>query len=192
MNKVLIIDASPTDGRIMSGLLTRAGYEPVVAESIEAGKVEAAKLPPGAVIVTAMRLPDGSVRELINWLKTEGFSKSQPEAQSLSRMYICYRLRNNRCCCIFFRRNILMSEWSAPQNRSCWKWYRKRPSAPTFSSCSVNQALQCTIFWTYLYRVIASSILVKIGFVLNKICTFLFNTVFRLNKKSYICCLIRR
>ena len=73
MNKVLIIDASLTDGRIMSGLLTRAGYEPVVEESIKAGKVEAAKLPPGAVIVTAMRLPDGTAREFINWLKTEGF-----------------------------------------------------------------------------------------------------------------------
>ena len=74
MNKVLIIDASPTDGRIMSGLLTRAGYEPVVEESIKAGKVEAAKLPPGAVIVTAMRLPDGTARELINWLKTKNGS----------------------------------------------------------------------------------------------------------------------
>lgn len=59
----------PTDGRIMSGLLTRAGYESVVAESIEAGNVEAAKLPPGAAIVTAMRLPDGTAREFINWLK---------------------------------------------------------------------------------------------------------------------------
>lgn len=74
MNIVLIIDASPTDGRIMSGLLTRAGYEPVVEESIKAGKVEAAKLPPGAVIVTAIRLPDGTARELINWLKTENYS----------------------------------------------------------------------------------------------------------------------
>ena len=73
MNKVLIIDASESDGRIMSGLLTRAGYDPVVAESIETGKVEAAKLPPGAVIVTAMRLSDGTAREFINWLKTEGF-----------------------------------------------------------------------------------------------------------------------
>lgn len=73
MNKVLIIDASESDGRIMLGLLTRAGYDPVLAESIEAGKVEAAKLPPGAVIVTAMRLPDGTAREFINWLKTEGF-----------------------------------------------------------------------------------------------------------------------
>lgn len=73
MNKVLIIDASASDGRIMSGLLSRAGYDPVVEESIKAGKVEAAKLPPGAVIVTAMRLPDGTARDLINWLKKENY-----------------------------------------------------------------------------------------------------------------------
>lgn len=71
MNKVLIIDASESDGRIMSGLLTRAGYDPIVAESIEAGKVEAAKLPPGAVIVAAIRLPDGTAREFIDWLNAE-------------------------------------------------------------------------------------------------------------------------
>ncbi len=73
MNKVLIIDASESDGRIMSGLLTRVGYDPVVAESIETGKVESAKLPPGAVIVTAMKFRDGTAREFINWLKTEGY-----------------------------------------------------------------------------------------------------------------------
>lgn len=73
MNKVLIIDASESDGRIMSGLLTRAGYDPVVTESIKAGKVEAAKLPPGAVIVSAMRLSDGTAREFINWLKKENY-----------------------------------------------------------------------------------------------------------------------
>ena len=63
MNKILIVDASVSDGRIMSGLLTRSGYDPIGVDSIEAGKVEAAKLPPGAVIVTAMRLPDGTARE---------------------------------------------------------------------------------------------------------------------------------
>lgn len=73
MNKILIVDASASDGRIMAGLLTLAGYDPVVTDCIEAGKVEAAKLPPGAVIVTAMRLQDGTARELINWLKTEGY-----------------------------------------------------------------------------------------------------------------------
>lgn len=61
----------PTAGLCLDCL--HAGYNPVFVDSIEAGKVEAAKLPPGAVVVTAMRLPDGSARELINWLKTEGF-----------------------------------------------------------------------------------------------------------------------
>ncbi len=73
MNKILIVDASASDGRIMAGLLIRAGYNPVVTDCIEAGKIEAAKLPPGAVIVTAMRLPDGTVRDLINWLKKENY-----------------------------------------------------------------------------------------------------------------------
>lgn len=73
MNTILIVDASASDSRIMSGLLTRAGYNPVFVDSIEAGKLGAAKLPPGAVIVTAMRLPDGTAKEFINWLKTEGY-----------------------------------------------------------------------------------------------------------------------
>lgn len=73
MNKILIVDASAYDGKIMSGLLTKTGYDPIYVESIEAGKKEAAELPPGAAIVTAMRLPDGTARELINWLKTEDY-----------------------------------------------------------------------------------------------------------------------
>lgn len=73
MNKILIVDASASDCRVMSSLLSRAGYDPIGVDSIEAGKVEAAKLPPGAVIVTAMRLPDGTAKEFINWLKTEGY-----------------------------------------------------------------------------------------------------------------------
>ena len=73
MNKILIVDASASDSRVMTNLLMKAGYDPVVTESIEAGKVEAAELPPGAVIVTAMKLNDGTAREFINWLKTEGY-----------------------------------------------------------------------------------------------------------------------
>lgn len=73
MNKILIVDASTSDNRVMVNLLTKAGYDHVVVESIEAGKVEAAELPPGAVIVTAMRLSDGTARELIDWLKAEGY-----------------------------------------------------------------------------------------------------------------------
>ncbi len=73
MNKILIVDASDSDCRLMSGLLTRAGYEPVIAEDMEAAKQEVAKLSPGAVIVSAMKFRGGTARELINWLKEEGY-----------------------------------------------------------------------------------------------------------------------
>lgn len=74
MNKVLIVDASDSDRRLMSGLLTRTGYEPIDVGSMEAAKEEVAKLPPGAVIVADYKLPDGSAKELVNWQKGEGFS----------------------------------------------------------------------------------------------------------------------
>ena len=35
MNKVLIVDATHSDFRIMSSLLTKAGYEPIGAEYME-------------------------------------------------------------------------------------------------------------------------------------------------------------
>lgn len=71
MNQILIIDASDSDRRLMSGLLTRAGYEPIVVDSIEAAKEKVVKLPPGAVIVSALSFRDGTAKELINWLKAE-------------------------------------------------------------------------------------------------------------------------
>lgn len=74
MNKVLIVDASDSDRRLMSSLLTRAGYDPIAVENMEAAKDEVAKLPPGAVIVADYKLPDGSAKELVNWQKGEGFS----------------------------------------------------------------------------------------------------------------------
>ncbi len=43
MNKILIIDASESDCRLMSGLLTRTGYEPIAVGSMEAAKEEVAK-----------------------------------------------------------------------------------------------------------------------------------------------------
>ena len=73
MNKVLIVDASESDRRLMSGLLTRAGYEPIDVGSMEAAKEEVAKLPPGAVVVTAMKFAHGTAQELINWQKQEGY-----------------------------------------------------------------------------------------------------------------------
>lgn len=73
MNKILIVDASISDCRLMSGLLTRAGYEPIAVESMEAAKEVVAKLPPGAVVVAAMKFTGGTAQELINWQKREGY-----------------------------------------------------------------------------------------------------------------------
>lgn len=44
MNKILIVEASDSDRRLMSGLHTRAGYEPIVAEDMEAAKQKVTKL----------------------------------------------------------------------------------------------------------------------------------------------------
>ena len=73
MNKVLIVDASSSDSRIMAGLLTKAGYDPITAEDFDAAKKAVAKLPPGAVVVAAMKFVRGTAQELINWQKTEGY-----------------------------------------------------------------------------------------------------------------------
>ena len=73
MNKILIVDASSSDLRIMAGLLTKAGYDPVTAEDFDAAKEEVAKLPPGAVVVAARKFTRGTAQELINWLKHEGY-----------------------------------------------------------------------------------------------------------------------
>lgn len=66
MNKILIVDASESDRRLMSGLLTRAGYEPIAVDTMEAAKEEVAKLPPGVVVVTAMKFAHGTAQELVN------------------------------------------------------------------------------------------------------------------------------
>ena len=74
MKKVLIVDASESDRRLMSGLLVKSGYEPIAVDCMEAAKEEVEKLPPGAVIVADVTLRDGSAKELVNWQKGEGFS----------------------------------------------------------------------------------------------------------------------
>ena len=56
MNKILIVEASESDRRLMSGLHTPAGYEPIAVDKMEAAKVEVAKLPPGAVVVSAISI----------------------------------------------------------------------------------------------------------------------------------------
>lgn len=44
MNKVMIVDASESDRRLMSVLLVKHGYEPIAVDNIEAEKEEAKKL----------------------------------------------------------------------------------------------------------------------------------------------------
>ena len=73
MNKVLIVDASSFDCRIMAGFLTKAGYDPITAEDFDAAKEQVAKLPPGAVVVAAMKFTGGTAREFINWQQREGY-----------------------------------------------------------------------------------------------------------------------
>lgn len=73
MNKVLIVDASSSDCRIMAGLLTKAGYDLITAEDFDAAKEEVVKLPPGAVVIAAMKFTGGTAQELINWQKREGY-----------------------------------------------------------------------------------------------------------------------
>lgn len=73
MNKILIVDVSESDRRLMSSLLTRAGYDPIAVESMEVAKEEVAKLPPGAVVVSAMKFAHGTAQELVNWQKREGY-----------------------------------------------------------------------------------------------------------------------
>ena len=73
MNKVLIVDASDSDRRLMFGLLVKSGYEPIAVENMEAAKDEVAQLPPGAVVVTAMKFAHGTAQELVNWQKREGY-----------------------------------------------------------------------------------------------------------------------
>ena len=63
MNKVLIVDASGSQRRLMFGLCTKAEYEPIAVDNMEAAKDEVAKLPPGAVIVAGLRFGDGTAKE---------------------------------------------------------------------------------------------------------------------------------
>ena len=76
MNKVLIVDASESDRRLMAGLLVKSGYEPIAVETMEAAKEEVAKLPPGAVVVAGLKFRGGTARELVNVLKEAPYKQS--------------------------------------------------------------------------------------------------------------------
>lgn len=66
MNKVLIVDASESQRRLMSALLSKVGYEPIAVGTMEATKDAVAKLPPDAAIVAGLRFSGGAAKELVN------------------------------------------------------------------------------------------------------------------------------
>lgn len=74
MNKILIVNSDPSEQRLMSGLLTRAGYGPNVAENMDVGKEAVRTLPSGALIIVDMKFHGGTAPELIDWLRTEDYS----------------------------------------------------------------------------------------------------------------------
>lgn len=57
----------------MSGLLTLAGYKTIAVDTIELAIEAVAQLLPGAVVVAAMKFAHGTVQELVNWQKREGY-----------------------------------------------------------------------------------------------------------------------
>lgn len=71
MNKVLIVDASESSRRLISGLLTRAGYETIAIDCMETAKDEVAKHVSGMVVIMAMKFVHSTTQELINWQKCE-------------------------------------------------------------------------------------------------------------------------
>ena len=73
MNKVLIVDASESYRRLMSGLLTQAGYKTITVDTIEQAIEAVAQLLPGAVVVAAMKFAHGTVQK--TWIKDVSYNK---------------------------------------------------------------------------------------------------------------------
>lgn len=96
MNHILIVDASESDRRIISGLLTRAGYNPICVGSMEAAKDEAEKLPPGTVIVVGIKFHGGTAKEFIDWHKAKGKRfKAITIVDRMDATEICELMRNH-------------------------------------------------------------------------------------------------
>ena len=73
MNKVLIVEASDSECRLITSLPTKNGNESIAVNEMEAEKGEVVKLPPGAVVVVAMKFTGGTAHKLIKWMKAEGY-----------------------------------------------------------------------------------------------------------------------
>lgn len=123
MNKVLIIDASPSDCRIMAALLTKAGYAPVTVANFDAAKEEVVELPPGAVIVAAMEFTDGTAQELINWQKQEGLNfPTIAVVDNINAIDIIDIMRGDGAIDVIQRRGIdlqlveTVSQYARPEN----------------------------------------------------------------------------
>lgn len=123
MNKVLIIDASPSDCRIMAALLTKAGYAPVTVADFDAAKEEVVELPPGAVIVAAMEFTDGTAQELINWQKQEGLNfPTIAVVDNINAIDIIDIMRGDGAIDVIQRRGIdlqlveTVSQYARPEN----------------------------------------------------------------------------
>ena len=102
MNKIIIVDASDSDCSLMSGLLTRAGYEPIAVGEMEAAKQEVAKLSPGAVIVSAMT---GSYPARVS--KPDISRQSESEASTIIILFIISDFNIELFFCLIY--NILYS-----------------------------------------------------------------------------------
>ena len=63
MNKVLIVDNSESDRRLISCLLSKSAYESIAVDALEDAKSDMMKLSPGAVIVSAMKFRGSTTRE---------------------------------------------------------------------------------------------------------------------------------
>lgn len=73
MKKALLVDASASELRRISALLVKTGFDPLIADCMDAAKEMVRELPPGAVIVSGLTFREGSAVELISWLKSENY-----------------------------------------------------------------------------------------------------------------------
>ena len=74
MTQVIVIESSLSDNKLICRLLERSRYNVVNVHRIADGKEIVMNLTHIALIVTAMRLPDGTAVELIEWLRNRGYA----------------------------------------------------------------------------------------------------------------------